>query len=249
MGHPASFLHLPRRGGTADHSHNQYVIRNIALVAFNVAKHSKGRSPSTEVSKALFDAADKPLWQKPPTKRRAIDNPAPESKKSKKRSSIETPERTTSPKHTTSLEQTTSRRTQRANLYVVEADSTSDRTIAKTITLPLTRVSPSGRVNDWLQTWMSIIKSIPPNPKTGKAAVWPTLLTKVLVHAFGYDGVNNVITMAKQVLNNYDMFTIDATTSADGDVNSPVRSLAIRLKTVWASSRGSAITKADAICY
>jgi hypothetical protein len=55
--------------------------------------------------------------------------------------------------------------------------------------------------------------------------------------------------MAKQVLNNYDMFTIDATTSADGDASSPVRSLAIRLKEVWASSRGSAITTADAICY
>jgi hypothetical protein len=150
----------------------QYVIRNIALVAFNVAKQAKDKPPSTEVSKALFDAADKPLWQMPLTKRKAIGSPAPKSKKSKRTSSIETPERTTSPEHKTSLEQIPPRRAQRANLYVVEANPTSGRTIAKTtVTLPLTRVSPSGRGDDWLQTWMSIIKSIPPNPRTGKAAV------------------------------------------------------------------------------
>ena len=114
---------------------------------------------------------------------------------------------------------------------------------------PLVPISPSGRGNGWLQCWTDIVKTIPLNTTTNKPAVWPGLLTRILVHAFGYDGVNNTITMAEQVLNDYDMLTIDATTSADGNTNSPLRPLAIRLKQVWASSRGSAIQTADAICY
>ncbi|KAH0283015.1 hypothetical protein M436DRAFT_84154 [Aureobasidium namibiae CBS 147.97] len=114
---------------------------------------------------------------------------------------------------------------------------------------PIAPISPSGRGNDWLQRWTNIIKKIPLNATTGKPAVWPSLLTKTLVHTFGYDGVNNVITMAEQIINNLDMLTIDATTSADGDVASPLRPLAIRLKQVWASSRGSAVTTANIICY
>lgn len=128
--------------------------------------------------------------------------------------------------------------------------STSDNGgIVESTPNSIAAISPSGRGNDWLQRWTNIIKKIPLNATTGKPAVWPSLLTKTLTHAFGYDGVNNVITMAEQVVNNLDMLTIDATKSADGDVTSPLRPLAIRLKQVWASSRGSAVTMADTICY
>jgi hypothetical protein len=78
---------------------------------------------------------------------------------------------------------------------------------------------------------------------------WPTLLTKILVHAFGYDGVNNVIAMEQQAVDNYGMLAVDAITPTDGDKNSLVQSLAIRLKQVWASSKGSTILTADKICY
>jgi hypothetical protein len=201
-------------------SRTQSVIRNIVLFAFNVAKHSMDQSPSSEDSQLLFDAADKPLWQKPATKRKAIDCLVSDSKKSKNSSSFETLEhtetlkRSTSAKHTTPPEQTTCPvqvappTTHEASLGIV-ANSTNNRTILQPTALPLTRVSPSGRANDWLQTWTSIIKPIPPNIRTGKAAAWPSLLTKVLVHTFGYDGVNNVITMVEQVFKNYDIFTIE----------------------------------------
>lgn len=126
--------------------------------------------------------------------------------------------------------------------------SDNDR-LPDTIVKSLAPISPSGRGNEWLRCWTNIVKSIPSNATTNKPAVWPGLITKILIHAFGYDGVNNTIALAEHVLNNYDMLTIDDITSADGDAESPLRPLAIRLKQVWASSRGPAIATADAICY
>ncbi|KAG9645711.1 hypothetical protein KCU86_g3916, partial [Aureobasidium melanogenum] len=55
--------------------------------------------------------------------------------------------------------------------------------------------------------------------------------------------------MANQVYDNRELLEIDATTSLDGAQDSPLRSAAVRLKNVWARSKGNALMTVEAMVY
>lgn len=111
------------------------------------------------------------------------------------------------------------------------------------VTTASVRLSPSGKGDNCLGVWTNIVATLPMNNRTEGA-----LLTNVLTHTFD-EGVNNVLQMVKQVHDNYGLLELDTTTSVDGAQVSPYRSAVVRMKNIWARSKGDTLMTVETMIY
>ncbi|KAH0014609.1 hypothetical protein KCU78_g8591, partial [Aureobasidium melanogenum] len=245
----------------------QHMIHNMNWIASNISKQPDlvEKTLKSTVSEPLVEAADESVCGTATRKRKAIDtaNPKPrQTKKTKKNratSALKRSEPTALPKQILPLASPTSQvdnrtlgQSNKHNMYdetTLPSTKVALSNETRRITTSLVRLSPSGKGDNWLNIWANIVGASPINEKTGDNPRWIPLLTKVLTHTFGYDGVNNVLQMANQVYNNRELLEIDATTSLDGAQDSPLRSAAVRLKNVWARLKGDALMTVEAMVY
>ncbi|KAG9945557.1 hypothetical protein KCU85_g7207, partial [Aureobasidium melanogenum] len=243
----------------------QFMIRKWTQLASAASRQSdfvdNTYALNSKVSRTLVDEANGSACRTATGKRKAIDTGNPKPRKTTKNSAtvLVTPEPANLPKLILPLAPPTSQLDNRP-LDQSNKHNTCDETtlpIAEAVlsnetrcrTNSLVRLSPSGKGDNWLDIWADVVSVLQINKNTGDNPRWISLLTKVLGHTFGYDGVNNVFHMAEQVYNNLDLLELDSTTSLDGAQDSPFRSAAVCVKNIWARSKGDALMTVEVMVY
>lgn len=210
------------------------MIHNMNWIASVISKQTDfvEKTFRSTVSEPLVETADEPVGRTATRKRKAIDtaNPKPRqtkrTKKNRATSALERSEPAALPKQILPLASPTSQVDNRSldqsnkhNMYDETTTSLTEVVLSyetrrsNHLTCPPLTIRERGQLAGYLGQHRECFTN---NEKTGDNPRWLSLLTKVLTHTFGYDGVNDVLHMVEQVYNNLGLLELDATTSLDG---------------------------------
>ncbi|KAG9756426.1 hypothetical protein KCU73_g4928, partial [Aureobasidium melanogenum] len=239
------FLDHPK--DVKDQSHQfQHLIATLGRIADSKATKYKSKEGALtrEISRALLDVSEMPLFRKrekrknteitpkQPKKAKTLHNNGPEEVMYS--ANVTTPD-TPPPPYTPEDEPSgTSPPT----------NDTKPATTARAAPFPL---SPSKKGDHWATLWASIISQAPTvNPANGKEYTWPANLTNVLQHIWGPGGVGNSLDMAQTVIDNFGLYSTDADYVVGPD-DSPTIEIEIRVKRILALSKHDLVQQTELV--